>query len=449
MNPWTDAERHARRAHRYYESGRWGLALAELKLAIEKDPDQAEWYVGLGLTLEALGRFAEAADAFTIVTELRDDDKDAWVHRGVNTLRDNRPQEAIDALNHATTLDRNAVAPYSHRVLAYALLGEHEQAEVQFYFAINLAESPCPTAHDHIGHSLALRGRYAEAAEAWTRCLSIDPTYPDAQPCLARALWRNGQHDAAAHAFRRHLALEPDDTETLLDFARLEQVREQPDSALKLFQRATESDPGCPLAWQKLGDAYAEQDQPVQAQKAYDTSITLDPGRAGVRLGLAQLAAHQHDATQTINLLKQELACDGQSPREMVAVAELFYRFHEAGRAAGVITCLLADREANLEDDLVLACHLLRAKCAAQANQSGIMISDLRQITRLKPTHAKAWVHLAEAYAKDEQLDRAGAALRKALVLTADTDGSLTQLNRRIARQRLLARVRRVLPIPA
>jgi|GEM_PF-6849940 len=449
MNPWTDAERHARRAHRFYETGRWRLALSELKLAIEKDPDQAEWYVGLGLTLEALNRFREAADAFRIVTELRDSDKDAWIHLGVNELRNNQTSDAIDAFNQATELDRNAVAPYSHRILAYAMVGAHEQAELQFYFAINLADEPCATAYDHLGHSLAIRGRFQEAAAAWTTCLEIDPTYPDAQACLARALWRDDQLESASHAFRRHLAIENEDTTAMLDLARLNRARGLHEQAIKHLKSIVDIDAGSDDAWHTLGDIYAETDQTAKAEEAYGNALILNPGRPGVRLGLAQLRTDQHDTIHALELLQDELACDGQNPKELIATAELLVRCDATGRAAGLISSLLSDPSIVLDEDLQLVCHLLRAKCAAASDQHRAMIADLRQITRLMPTHAEAWRRLAEAYTHINRFDRAAAALRRARCLTSDTNGSLAQLNRHISKRRLIHRLRRVVPLAA
>ena len=56
MSDWIDAETHADRAFEMYERGRWAEAEAELRKAIELNPDHAEWHFNLGLTQEAAGR---------------------------------------------------------------------------------------------------------------------------------------------------------------------------------------------------------------------------------------------------------------------------------------------------------------------------------------------------------------------------------------------------------
>ncbi len=83
MNEWLNAEAHAERAQRFYETGQWHKALDAVKRALAVNPTQSDWHYGLGLTLEAMGRHSEAAEAFERVLELRGDDIEAIVVLGV------------------------------------------------------------------------------------------------------------------------------------------------------------------------------------------------------------------------------------------------------------------------------------------------------------------------------------------------------------------------------
>ncbi len=56
--------RHARRAQKFFRAGEWERALHELREALDHRPDEGEWLFGLGLTLDELERFEEAADAY-------------------------------------------------------------------------------------------------------------------------------------------------------------------------------------------------------------------------------------------------------------------------------------------------------------------------------------------------------------------------------------------------
>ena len=58
MNDWSMAEQHAERGWRHYEAGRWDHALRLLRRALSIQPDQAEWWFGVGLSLDALHQAA-------------------------------------------------------------------------------------------------------------------------------------------------------------------------------------------------------------------------------------------------------------------------------------------------------------------------------------------------------------------------------------------------------
>ena len=60
MGDWSEADKLADRAHRLFEAGRFDEAESTLRRALAIDPTRTEWYVNLGLTLEAAGRYEDA-----------------------------------------------------------------------------------------------------------------------------------------------------------------------------------------------------------------------------------------------------------------------------------------------------------------------------------------------------------------------------------------------------
>ena len=47
-----------------FSPGNGTSALEQLRLALAVNPEQGDWHYGMGLTLEALNRFDEAAQSF-------------------------------------------------------------------------------------------------------------------------------------------------------------------------------------------------------------------------------------------------------------------------------------------------------------------------------------------------------------------------------------------------
>ena len=96
MNDWSLAEQHAERAWRHYEAGRWDHALRLLRRALTINPDQCDWLFGLGLTLDAMSRYDEAADAYRKVLEHEPNDHEALLHLGMDLIRLGQPAEALE-----------------------------------------------------------------------------------------------------------------------------------------------------------------------------------------------------------------------------------------------------------------------------------------------------------------------------------------------------------------
>ncbi|MCX5658091.1 MAG: tetratricopeptide repeat protein, partial [Planctomycetota bacterium] len=119
MNEWFQAEFHAERAHQFYESGQWDKALAELRLALAFDPDQSDWHFGMGLALEALHRFDEAAASYEQVLRLRGDDVETMLHMGLALMHGSHATRAIDMFSRASTIDPECEPALCHRIAAY------------------------------------------------------------------------------------------------------------------------------------------------------------------------------------------------------------------------------------------------------------------------------------------------------------------------------------------
>ena len=121
MNDWVDAEHHVERAHELFDAGRWDEAESELRRALSLNPYQSEWHFNLGLTLEAAGRDADAADAFRDAFKLSDDpDSHAALLVGVNLTRAGRPGEALEWLERAEKMEPAGTEAQVHRIEALA-----------------------------------------------------------------------------------------------------------------------------------------------------------------------------------------------------------------------------------------------------------------------------------------------------------------------------------------
>jgi len=411
---WDDAERRADLAHDYYEAGQWQRALDELNRALAVRPDQAEWQFGLGLTLDALQRFDEAAEAFARVVELRGEEPVALLHLGIERLRANQPRRAIDALQCAVARDPDFEPACCQLILAHTMLDEHDLAEVNFYLARQITDQ-CPACFDHLAQSLMIRRDYPRAIWCWHETQRLDPEYPEVVRNLARAYHLAGKPERALALYRDELRQEPGDIELLLEAADLLRELGRDDEAVQKLRRVIELEPAQAEALLRLGELALEGGRLEEAGAHLEAARAAEPAMPGIHLGLALLAESRDQTDEARAFALRELDRVGQSPRKVVTLAGLLLRLGGAEHAIDLLSPMLVGDDPVLMDEpgAYTAALLTRSLAWLRLDQTGEAITDLRRLRRIDPDHATAAAWLIDAYRQNGQPRRARVILRR------------------------------------
>lgn len=443
MNDWSMAEQHAERGWRHYEAGRWDHALRLLRRALSIQPDQAEWWFGVGLSLDALQRYPEAVDAYRRVLDINPEDAEAMLHLGLGLLRLNQPEEALEQLDRAHAEDPTQHASQCNRIAALTQLGDHEQAELTFYLA-QQDEPDCPVCFDHMAHSLAIRGELPRAIWCWQRTLELDPIHPQARANAARAHWYLGQLSRARFLFERHTDEQPDDKVALLEHASLLLELDELDEAEARLQTLTNEEPNHAIAHHLLGDLYIKRAQADRATQAYQQARRCEPNRPGIDLGLALAAQLNGDDDAREHHLLAELNRGGQDGRQVLELARQLLDAGLCDQAIALLTPVIDGFDDLLaNDDASLAEALrLRALAFSAAGYHGQAIADCREAVRLSPKLADAWRQLVDAYEQTGQLHRALVCLNHAIDLSPDDAPETGDLRKTASRLRRMALTR-------
>ncbi|MDP9348965.1 MAG: tetratricopeptide repeat protein, partial [Gemmatimonadota bacterium] len=93
--PFLSAEEYDERAHRFYESGDYDVALDVLREGVRQHPDSALLHVGVGYVHVAREEYAWARRAFEIALQADYDYEDAWVGLGETLLKFGEVEEAL------------------------------------------------------------------------------------------------------------------------------------------------------------------------------------------------------------------------------------------------------------------------------------------------------------------------------------------------------------------
>lgn len=454
MNDWFEAEQHVERAHELYEAGRWDEAERELRRALSLNPYQTEWHFNLGLTLEAAGRHADAADALLKANELKPDDAPIQLLIGHNLLRAGQAERSLawferversaagddgsrgdddddearggggDAGRGAGPAAQAAV----YRIEALTELARHDDAELVFYMA-QQAWPENAELYAAMADSLTDRKLYDKAIWCLREAARLDADLPRVQARLADVYWRTGRLERARQLYLRELRLDPGDIDTLLDLGELLAEMHRDAEAAEKYHRVLELEPDNPDAHSSLSDLAERRGLRDDAIVQLDVVLRLDAAYPGARPRLAGLLMDRgvgEDALRAKRLLIAELKAYRAKPESYDAVAadELGQLLLDAGMPSSAASVFerLADTRPG---DAAARHHLSVARFQLGQRDQGVR--HAREALRLDPRFYPAMHNLAIASIENGHWLRARYWARQALRIAPD-DPALRRL---------------------
>ena len=323
----VSAGAYLKRGNQAMMQGRLGEAEAELRSAIEADPEAVAAYRNLAIVLRRQG---DAEGAIEVLrTAMAIAPRDVWVHvdLGNACLSKGLATAAVEAFEKAVEIDpeltqarfnlANALIPLErwadakpHLEATLRLEPEHSRARYQLALAKHrtgdsptavaelralLAEEPELTAA-RMGLASILvdtrRGR--EAIELYRQGLQLD--LPKSEQiellnALANLTWRNGQRRPAIGYWQQAADLDPTSSEAWANLANVLQVIGDKEKALELFTKAVELDPKNSTAWLSEARLLILDHDFSTAAERLEAALAEHPDHAGLNDTLARLLA--------------------------------------------------------------------------------------------------------------------------------------------------------------
>jgi tetratricopeptide (TPR) repeat protein len=237
--------------------------------------ENANTWNAKGISLAALGRWAEAVTCYDKALALEPKVAPLHNNRG-NALRNlGRAQEALAAFDQSIALDPLYPAPWENKALLYANAQRNEEALACVDRALTLD----PTASGTWGTKgvlLGRMGREAEEIEAYDQALRIDPRNGLIWFNKANSL-SSTNHVAALDGLNQSLSSDPsfapawDLKGTLLGELGL------PEEAVSCHQEAIRLAPRDWKGHYNLGNAWISLDRLEEARAAYEEATRLNP----------------------------------------------------------------------------------------------------------------------------------------------------------------------------
>ena len=144
----------------------------------------AEHYLLKGQTLEKLGRYIDAIEAYDIA--IPDDSAGTWIEtlcqrKGDLLLDLNRYEEAVDAYRQAISHNPRNALYYENMGKALLELKDYKEALVAYETCIQLRKGEDPPSYYDKGRALFGLQRYEEALEAYNNAIRLSADHPPAR----------------------------------------------------------------------------------------------------------------------------------------------------------------------------------------------------------------------------------------------------------------------------
>ena len=439
------AEQHVVRARDLFQRGRLADAETEMRRALAIDPGRGDWHHNLAVTLEALGKPAEALAAYERAVELLPQHVPSVLGAAQCQIRMGRPEECIKLCERAAALDRKAEPAYAMRIAAFGMLRKPDDAEGVYYVAQQYLDE-MPSCLVEMGNVLANRNQLARAAWCYREALAQNPTMKGVRTRLGVALLRMGETERAHHALLQAMREQPGDPATLLALGGALELLGRVPEALEKYRRIVELEPANPLAHVRIGDIALKAARLDEARAEYTLVLSLGLRDIGVRmrlvetllrLGLRAEAATQMDA----EFARRKVSADSAIARDADLAWAICGYALECGRPAVAAKIAEASLKRN-GTQARLWLRLSRARCELGQLAPGMRAA--MRAHRIDRTSVEAFHNVALAWLRMGRLR--GARIAVAMGMRASpADEGLRRIRTRLWAARAMRKIAPVL----
>jgi superkiller protein 3 len=277
-------------------TGEFEAASKELKTVVQLDSNSAGAHEGLGLIYLQQGRLDDAAEEFKHALSLRPGYVDAQKGLARVLASQHKWNEAVSLLKRVVAVKPNSSEDAFALGTALANAGDKLGATEQFARARELSNHLLTLLRakgdGNLGISLRNEGKLQEAADAFRRAITDDPTFCEAHDDLGEVLWMQKDMAGALPEFQSAVRCDPNSAMALNNLgSALLYSNHDLQAAIEQFRSALALKPGFALAHLNLGKALAAKQDFATAEPELRSAIAIDPNLAAAHLNLGLVIA--------------------------------------------------------------------------------------------------------------------------------------------------------------
>src|SRR5262245_5072327 len=283
-SPALRAEAYRRGLARYRQ-GRRADALADLRLAVSRAPDNPDYAYDLGVILLEGDAHAEAAECFASAARLQPTAADALVNLSKCQLALDRAEDAERAARRAADLAPGSAATHHNLGLALRKLNRHAEAVESLRRAVELEPKSAPLWND-LGDALQDLDAFEESERHLRHAFELDPSYLPARSNLGGLLYARERLDEAERVLRKLVEEAPGFAHGYTNLALALAARHRPREAIAVARQGLDRTRDPKLAT-TLGLAYFNAGAFAEAVRLLREAAAAQPEHAETRYHLA------------------------------------------------------------------------------------------------------------------------------------------------------------------
>ena len=446
-------------------------AEADLKEALQLDPNSDNITLQYGALLWKIGRKSEAKQMYTSLIKRDDKNRYALEALGYLSRDEGNSKDAEMWFNRLAAAYPNDYVPYLALGDLYTGIKSYAKAEESYEKAHKLAPTnsqiiasganaaieahKIPLAGQWLARAtgtmkndprvmreteryLFHNGQYAESARLGQQVIQKLPKDRDASVYLAYDLYNLGRYDDVLSLVSRYEMILPKEPNFPLLAGHVHKQSELLQEAIDDYSRALEKDPHMVEAYVNRGYVRNDMQDAVAAIKDFEPALKINPDNGIARLGLAFSHLQLHHSREALAETERAEKIIGESGATHMARATAYRQMRVLTKAEQEYRAALKYAPDDLKLHLALADTLFHAR---HYNQS---IVELESALQLSPDDPLIYANMASAYAqlkrREETYRYIQAAERTATdqsaILIATGDALLTLGERNAAMER-------------
>jgi tetratricopeptide (TPR) repeat protein len=300
------AESHAHIGTAKYLAGDPEGALAHFKLVVEENPTYPDIFYRMGVILHRVGRLDEAAVNLRHAVELNPNYFEAMCYLGIVLYEKGEREEADAVFSRARTIGSESPSPIS-KFLSDHLAGRETDIPPLASLKEVIRTDTEFDAAVREGIEAYNTGNFDGAVQAFGAAAEVHPEYADVRFKLGLSMLRTGNHEGALRELGAAISINPRYAEALfyLGITYLDQrlYRE----ALEQFEKAAVIKPDYADLQCFLGSTYFYLGDLEQAKRALELSMALSPSFCKARYYYGLLLYAQGETRRAIEFLSEAM----------------------------------------------------------------------------------------------------------------------------------------------